>query len=367
MLFLDKATTTTLDFARRTVIMPGASPPPLVAAGGERDVSLCWLTPQPVIHRVTTPGKTGRVCPHPSKPLLALTNSETGRLTVIGFDGTTIFRQDAPALPAGSPEWMMAGYTDCRFDDRGNWLLCAARASEDHIEVQLRETEGWSIVDRIVVADPFGGSAASFHPTARPDTWALWLAAGQDGQCTCWLTRDGDSLGAAIESCLEDAIPPVSSPDGDAFLTIEVSGPLRRYRYPQVELLGSCDSPYGEDDLFGTSLCYLDSTRALAGSDNGRIAAVDTAAMRVVNEVIIEGHEPRPTEDYYYPQLVGDRRQCTDISYFERSENHLIVVWKLHHPMERRRPDGSVSIRFDEWRDGMLCFPVDYVLEQYPP
>jgi hypothetical protein len=48
--------------------------------------------------------------------------------------------------------------------------------------------------------------------------------------------------------------------------------------------------------------------------------------------------------------------------YFERIGNHLIIVYPLHRPMERG-PDGRV--KFEEWRDGLLCFPVDYVLEQY--
>jgi hypothetical protein len=359
MLFLDKATTFNLD--HRAGFLRGASSPPLVVAGGgEGGVSLCRFTPEPGISRVPTSGEIGLLCPHPSEPLLALIECDSGRLVVLRFDGSPVFQEDPPRPPKGSPEWMTAGYTDCRFDAIGTYLLCAARASEDHIEVQLRETEGWSIVDQAVVADPFGGSAASFHSTARPDAWALWLAAGQDGQCVYWLTCDGGRLHAAIEPSLENTVPPAFSPGGDEFLTIEVPGPLRRHRFPQAELLGACESPFGADDLFEISLCYLDDTRALAGTASGRIAVVDTPTMRVVNEVVVEGHEPRPTEDYH-PVLTGEMQLCTDTLYFERIGNHLIIVHALHHPLEPG-PDGGV--KFEEWRDGLLCFPVDYVLEQ---
>jgi len=225
--------------------------------------------------------------------------------------------------------------------------------AQDRVEVQLRETERWSVVGRAVVADPFGPSHASFHPTARSDTWSLWLAAGQDGKCVYWVMRDGGSLRATIEPCLENSLPPLFSPGGDEFLTIDEPGsPLERYRYPPAELLGVCECPYAEDE-FGTSLCYLDNSRALARSINGRIAVVDTQSMGVVDELAIEDHEPRPIEEYY-PRVAGndDKSLCSDITYFKRVGDYLIVVHPLHRPLE----PGP---------DRMLCFPVGYVLERY--
>jgi hypothetical protein len=362
MLFLDKATTFSLD--HRAYCRLRGAPPLFVTAGSEGRVSLCRFAPEPALSHVNTTGKITAVCPHPFEPLLALIEGESGRLVLLRFDGTPLFDDDPPLLHAESPDWMIAGYTDCQFDVSGTYLLCAATTSENGIEVQLRETKGWSVVDRTAVADPFGGSLASFHSTASPQTWALWLAAGQDGQCVQWVTRDGGRLRTAIEWCLTNMIPPAFSPGGDEFLTIDEHGTLQRYRYPPAERLGACQSPYGDGDPFGSSLCYLDGARALAGSDSGRIAVVDILAMRVANELVIEGHEPRPTMDYH-PSLAGDGPPCTDISYFERIGNHLIVVHKLHHPVDRQR-DGSLRIRFDEWRDGLLCFPLDYILEKYP-
>src|SRR5262249_22729810 len=111
-------------------------------------------------------------------------------------------------------------------------------------------------------------------------------------------------------------------------------------------LLGVCESPYGVDDPLATSHCYLDNTRALVNSSNGRIAVVDTRSMRVVDELVIEGHVPRPTA-----RLAGDKSLCTDISYIERVGDYLIAVHR--------------RLKFEEWRDGVLCFPISDVLERY--
>jgi hypothetical protein len=79
--------------------------------------------------------------------------------------------------------------------------------------------------------------------------------------------------------------------------------------------------------------------------------------MRVVDELAIENHEPRPIEEYY-PRLAGDKSLCSDMSYFKRVGDYLIVVHPLH-----RYPDGRV--KSEEWRDGLLCFPINYILERH--
>jgi hypothetical protein len=369
-----------------SVYRQGVSTPRLLAAAAEDGrISLCSFTAEPNISRLSAPGMIAAVSPHPSRPLLAVAtklwtqghpssaHGDPGKLYVLGFDGSPIFEEAAPRPPKGWPEWRTGGYTDCQFDESGAYLLCAANVS-DHFEIQLRETNRWSVVSRVVVADPHICSLASFRSTARPDTWALWL----DGLCAYWAIRDGDSLRAMIEPCLEDKEPPEFSPSGDEFLTMDRLGiQLQRYRGfgrrptspwyrlrwaitrkpPPAELLGVCESPYGDDlfaaDSFGRSLCYLDNSWALARSTNGRIAVVDTRSMRAVDEIAIEGHEPRPTEEYY-PRLVGDRALCTDISEIARVGDYLIV--RHSRPLE-----PGLEAR----RDGILCFPINYVLDRH--
>jgi hypothetical protein len=66
---------------------------------------------------------------------------------------------------------------------------------------------------------------------------------------------------------------------------------------------------------------------------------------------------PRPIEEYH-PRLVDDGSLCTDIAYIKRVGDHLIVVHPLH-----RYPDGRV--KSEERRDGLLCFPINYILERH--
>jgi hypothetical protein len=360
MLFLSDAIRFELEH-RLSSWLRGRPSEPLLAVAGEGGLSLCRLAPDWGISHIAVDGKITVACPHPSKPLLALIQGTPGKLSLIGFDGSPVFEQAAPRPPEGSPSWL-TGYTDCHFDASGTYLLCAANVSGD-VEIQLIETDSWRSVSRTTVEDPFGASLTSFHPTRRQDTWALWLGAGQDGQCVYWLTQDEGKLRATIEPRLENTTPPVFSPSGDEFLAVSEDGAsLKRYRYPRIEEAGTCGNPYGADDSFGTSVCYLDSTRALVSSFNSRMAIIDTVAMRVVSELIIEGHEPRPAGECY-PKLTGDQPLCTDISFIERVGDYLIAVYPLYHPLE---PGSNGKLKFEEWRDGLLCFPVSYVLERLP-
>ena len=248
-------------------------------------------------------------------PLLA--KQVEGKLLLLRFDGSVAFEIPAPPLREGSPEWKTPGYEDCRFDDSGHYLWCAARISDDEIEVQLRETDGWSVVSRTVVEDQLGNASAVFFPMPDPATFSLYFTEPGGETCVYWAARDGIHTRFALEPNLCDA-PPVFAPSGREFLVIGYTyGTVQSYRYPVVQPAGICESPFGADDCFHGSLCYLDDTRALAGSLNGRMAVLDTPSMRVVNELTIESHEPRPVEEYY-PTLTGDGELYTDIESFLR-------------------------------------------------
>ena len=296
-------------------------------------ISLCGLTPRPSLaplSALSTISSSHHA--HPSMPLLAKIEQrwqkpDKGKLLLLRFDGSMVFEIPAPPLREGSPEWETPGYTDCRFDDSGRYLWCAARISADEIEVQLRETDGWSVVSQTVVEDPLGEASATFFPTPDPGTFSLYLAEAGGDTRVYWAARDGVHTRFALEPSLCDA-PPVFAPSGREFLVIDFTyGTVQRYRYPVVQTAGVCESPFGADEPFHVSLCYLDDTRALAGSLNGRIAVLDTPTMHVVNELAVDGHD--------------------DISSFTRLGDYLIF---FHD---------------DEETNGMLCFPISYILDRY--
>jgi hypothetical protein len=266
---------------------------------------------------------------------------------------------------------MRGGYDHCLFDESGRYLWCAASISTDQIEVQLREADGWTVVSRTLVDDPFGASSAGASsamllPTAEPGTLSLWLADGHGcGACVYWVARNGVRVRCSPEPSLRDTTPPEFSPSGREFLAINLFGTVQRFSCPVVELLGVCESPFGDDDPFRFSVCYLNDARALAVSLDGRIAVLDTPTMRVVNELIIEGHEPRPAEEYH-PNLAGDKNLCTDIGDVMRLGDYLIFGHAADPPqgsVPRRRL--NTEDQDDTDTQGMLCFPISYVLDRY--
>ena len=287
---------------------------------------------------------------------------DQGKLLLRRFDGSIALEIPAPSRREGSPEQKTAGYEDCRFDDSGRYLWCAARISADQIEVLLRETDGWSVVSRTIVEDPFGESA-NFLPMPDPWSFSLYFAEGGGDVRVYWAARDGAHTRFALEPNLCDA-PPVFAPSGREFLVIDFTyGTVRRYRYPVVQPAGVCESPFGVDEPFHDPLCYPDDTCALAGSLNGRIAVLVTSTMRVANELTIEGHEPRPVEEHY-PNLTGNGGLCSDVASFARLGDYLIF-W---HGPGALSSNGSrhVEVGTEETK-GMLCFPISYVLDRYAP
>src|SRR5262245_6473091 len=206
-------------------------------------ILLCGLTPRPSLAPLSALSTiSSSHDAHPSMPLLAKIEQrwqkpDKGKLLLLRFDGSIAFEIPAPPLRKGSPEWETPGYTDCRFDDSGRHLWCAARISADEIEVQLRETDDWSVVSRTVVEDPLGDSA-TFFPTPDRGTFSLYFAEGGGETCVYWAARDGVHTRFALEPGLRDA-PPVFAPSGREFLVIDFTyGTVQRYRYPVVQPAG---------------------------------------------------------------------------------------------------------------------------------
>ncbi len=274
--------------------------------------------------------------------MLAITGGEPGKLSILRSDGALTFE----TMPPACDDAMKASFDGCLFTDDGKFLWCSSPISTDEIEVQLRETEEWSVVAKTVIEDPFGQSSTSFH-CANNDVTALWVAAGQDGQQVFWMAKDADWCGATVEPCLRDTVPPAFSPGGGEFLVIGDEGVLRRYEFPSRALVGTCESPDGESDVFADHVHYLDDRRALATTFNSRVFLVDVPNMRILDEIALAGHEPRPIE-YYYPRLRGDTQLCTDISYSVGCGDTIVFVC---------RSDRGSGLK--GWKDTLMFVSVE--------
>lgn len=219
-------------------------------------------------HSIKRRSKISAVSLHPKKPLLAMV--ESGRLTVIQFNGSSVFKEVGLGARQGTTDDVCRGFDDCFFDESGDYLWCSAARSRDEVEVQLRRTSSWSTVNTALINDPFGQSSCSFHGTSWPDVVALWLAAEQDGQQVYWLRRQAVDFRCDLERKLKNTIPPAFSPSGAVFWVVNQDGVACRFEYPQVRQTGAWQSP-AEEDPFDCSLCCLDDRYALVGSLNGRV------------------------------------------------------------------------------------------------
>lgn len=285
---------------------------------------------------------------------MAVIERDSGKLLVAKFDGSIVFGCEALPLRADTSSCVARGFDECCFDETGGFLWVSAPLSEREIIIELRETKGYSVVHRAAAIDPFGGSSASFYSTGRHDVRALWLAAGQDGQQALWIMHAADGIRCVLDPNLKNTIPPSFSPSGRNFLVVsdDVRGQgLRKFSYDALEELASCASPGGEDDAFDTSLSYLDETRALVDAFSNRVFAVDASTMTVVKEIVIEGHEPRPTT-HYYPGL-ADESLCTNLSHFQRFGDMVVFVVKRNEGWDLKA-----------WKDRLICFPVNAILDE---
>ena len=293
----------------------------------------------------------GDISPHPSQPWLAVTVEATGRLLVIDFEGSTLCELTPPVLQDGARKWSPPGFSGCLFSEESDALWAAAPISDSAVEVQLRLTGDWDLAGRVTVDDPYQESSSSLHATSQPDVVALWLAAGQDGQQVYWISRRPGGIDAVIEPFLEDTVPPAFSPRGSEYLVVDALGTLCKYPFPTDRKLGTCHAPRSVNDGFAESLCYLDGSNALVTTRDQRIFRVDLKRMKVAGEILIAGHEPRPTK-YYYPGLKEDESLCTDLIFFDRCGDVIVFVY---------RRDGGIGL--DVWQDTLLCCAVNDLLK----
>ena len=284
------------------------------------------------------------IAAHPVAPWLALVDKGSGWLVVKTISGDQLVKIPPPQVVGTAPNWVQQGFGDCFFDESGEFLWLAALRSAEECEISLIETGNWSVVDRVVIQDPFGGSSCSFHDTGRSGLIALWLAAGQDGQQVYWLNRKCNGFSCDLEPRLENTIPPIFSPSKEEFLIVREDGAICKYSWPTIVQTGpSLESP-DEDNPFAESLVYLNEQQALAATNEGRVFLLDTARMTIEDEVAIEGHEPRQIGEYY-PSLSHERGLGTDIAWFTKVGDLVIFIY--------RRVGG---IDLHGWKDSLLWY-----------
>ena len=318
-----------------------------IAVSGMDDPRLTIITPDfEAARSFKFPATLKGISLHPSKPLLAWVNGESGLLKIQKLDGPVLAEVAPHGRSPGTPKRHAQCFHDCCFDESGDFLWAVGPISDDEIELHLVDTSDWSTVQTATTDDRFGESRCSLHGTSNSSLIALWIAAGQDGQRIIWARRRGSKFSCEPADQLVNTTPPVFSPDGSSFVVLNDDSTICKYEFPAMKRIGPLLESEDEDNPFAESMCFLDQRHILASTGEGRIFLIDTERMRIVEEVEVEGHEPRPIGEYY-PSLANERGLGTDITWFTRLGSTVVFIY---------RRDGGKALA--GWKDSLLLYSV---------
>jgi hypothetical protein len=174
-------------------------------------------------------------------------------------------------------------------------------------------------VAELAVDDPLYDSDIRLTKIPNCSDMVVELAAGQDGSALYLLSRNARALSATEMFPGECFSAPVFNRVGTRFLTLDFyERILYHYSFPALQKLGEfpLDGRLGREDgepgEYGDFL-YIDGKTAVVNRDN-RCFRLDLTGMALTGEIIVAGHEPKPTE-HFYPRLAGDRSLMTDIRF----------------------------------------------------
>ena len=322
----------------------------VVAASEDGRLTVLDATLQAVVTRDLS-HKICALAIHPSAELLAIVKDGGKTQLATDFNLNTVFETHS-AVTSQEPQPRIGdGFSECYFAPTGELWSARHLRNGGVISIEVRDSISWDLVRSIELEDPFGSSAASFsaHPTS--DVIVASLAAGQDGQQVFWLPTDDAQLHVVEVSTLKDTTPPTFHPAGHEFLIIEPTCKLRRMSFPDCTTLGICEWPYDEiegEPGFDYDCCYLSDSVALVAANEGRLFLVDLDQMKITEELILQGHEPRVCEELY-PRLKGDMQLISDLNFFHDVNSKYIV--SVHQQLPNLVPDC--------WKDTVVQFGGD--------
>ncbi|MEG3846714.1 hypothetical protein QT971_05605 [Microcoleus sp. herbarium19] len=277
----------------------------------------------------------------PKGDLLAAIMANGNHLAILTAENQIVFEEQLPNPPVKHYLDNENGFQDCWFDADGLRFWCMKLIEMKQVEIQICDTSSWQIQRQLLLKDPLGaGSSFSFHPHPENHILALYAAAGQHGQQIYWLYDDGTRIHAVEVPCLYDTAPPKFHPAGGEFVVINnYDLQISRFSFPDCNLLGICECPCPDsDDWFRYSMCYLSDDRLLIDTNEGLMYLIDLNKMEISDEVILSGHEPRPSQELY-PNLNDEEGLCSDLDCFYRFDSDSIL--SVHSQLPSQEPDSK--------------------------
>jgi hypothetical protein len=168
-------------------------------------------------------------------------------------------------------------------------LWTCSQVDGDTANLEVWDAKSWHRVAGAQIADPFGESMFLLVPGPKPNSVAVWAAAGQNGQCLFWASLEEGAIDTTQFQGIRDCALPSFSPNGEEFL-VNTATALRRYGYPEGPLHGELSELDDKDNALDNWVAYADARHAVATTQNGAMLAIDVAQMAVKDEVAIAGH-----------------------------------------------------------------------------
>ena len=231
---------------------------------------------------------------HPEKAIF-LVISEKQWLGLFDFSGNKV-------------KEFIGDYAGAAFGSDGN-LWTFERAGHQLLKSKIYD-ENWELLTIFDLDDSLYDSHLFLTAIPKSKNMMLELAAGQDGSTILLLTHKNGNISVEEPFPKKCLSRPEFNKDGTRFLSLEFDDRvLYLYSFPQFEELGKFEYDF-ESEICGTTF-YVNSELAIISYDY-RYFLLNTDTMKIVKELIIEGHEPVATEKIF-TRLSGDKSLITDI------------------------------------------------------
>jgi hypothetical protein len=193
------------------------------------------------------------------------------------------------------------------------------KENQDKVCLRVYDWITWQPASTLDFEDIYGDSSYMISAGATENDIVLWMAAGQDGQCSFFVTLKNNKL-EAIQLEYEDTLPPVFNGDGSEFF-ISDDESLTIFGYPNMKAKKSYSFP--DSYRFTESSFYINSLNiALIGEDGFHLLETHQKKFK---DIIIQGHEPKPTS-FYYPKLDDeDGELVTDFAFAQIFGDHILI------------------------------------------
>ena len=222
-------------------------------------------------------------------------------------------------------------YAAVSFDQHLLWI--AHKLPNSKFLVEAYDARSLQQLAKLELDNHYRGLSASFYrlPKTAEASFQqlLWIASGDGDAQLVFLSYDRhQKIQAVAPAELLHCCPISMAPTNDQFVVMQPGNCIKHFTYPDFKLIGQALWPINNefDDALAERCQFIDSSKALVSTHEGRILKVDLNQYRVGSDLILEGHES-PAVKYYHSHLSGTG---TDISYYFQVDQFFVTVNRRH-------------------------------------